>query len=55
MNLVLDDGNTPRIQVANAEDQAWAQDAGKQLADFLGVPLVDKTPKGTRPGEKAAT
>jgi hypothetical protein len=46
MNLVLDDGNTPRLQVANAEDQAWAQHAGEQLAYFLGVPLVDQTPNG---------
>ena len=55
MNLVLDDGNTPRIQVANAEDQAWAQDVGEQMAGFLGVPLVDQTPKGIGEAEKAPT
>jgi excisionase family DNA binding protein len=55
MNLVLDDRNTPRIQVANAEDQAWAQDAGEQLAAFLGVRLVDQTPKGKGAAEKAPT
>src|SRR5262245_52507762 len=43
LNVVLDDGNVPRVQVAHAEEQAWAQHAGKQLADFLGVPLVDQT------------
>ena len=55
MNVVLDDENTPRIQVANAEDQAWAQNAGEQLAYFLGVPLVDQTPKGKGAAEKAPT
>jgi excisionase family DNA binding protein len=53
MNVVLDDENTPRIQVANAQDQAWAQNAGEQLAYFLGVPLVDQTPKGKGTAEKA--
>jgi hypothetical protein len=41
MNLVLDDMNTPRINVAVSQDHAWTQPAGKQLADFLGVPLVN--------------
>ena len=55
INLVLDDPNTPRIQVANAEDLAWAQHAGKHLADFLGVPLVDQTPKEKGAAEKGPT
>jgi len=55
MNLVLDDRNTPRIQVANVEDQVWAQNAGEQLASFLGVPLVDQTPKGIGAAEPAPT
>jgi excisionase family DNA binding protein len=55
LNLVLDDGETPRIQVANVQDQVWAQDAGQQLADFLGVQLVDQTPKGEGATEKAPT
>jgi hypothetical protein len=43
MNLVLDDAYTPRVNVAFNGDQSWTRRAGKQLADFLGVPLVDQT------------
>jgi hypothetical protein len=44
INLVFDDGNTPRINVTELEDPAWTRQTGKQLADFLGVPLVDQIP-----------
>jgi hypothetical protein len=42
MNLVLDDPNTPRINVADSEDEDWTRRAGKELADFLGIPLIDQ-------------
>jgi hypothetical protein len=52
INLALDDGNTPRMQVALAEDRAWAQHVGKRLADFLEVPLVDQIPQEQEGGGK---
>jgi hypothetical protein len=42
MNLVLDNADTPRLSVASYRDQTQAHQAGQQLAEFLGIPLVDQ-------------
>jgi hypothetical protein len=58
MNLVLDDAHTPRVNVAVHWDEAWSRRAGKRLADFLGVPLVDQIPgtqQPTGPGSPPGT
>lgn len=41
LNLVLADANTPRCNVALSANRDWTQQAGKQLAEFLSVPLVN--------------
>jgi serine/threonine protein kinase/WD40 repeat protein len=47
LNLVLDDPDLPRINVVDRDDRAWVEQAGKQLAEFLAVPLLDQIP-GTK-------
>ena len=51
MNLVLADRARPRLGLSNHTRVAWTYDAGRRLAEFLGVPLVDSAGAGTpRPG-----
>jgi hypothetical protein len=47
MNLVLDDPDLPRINLADSGERAWVEQAGKRLAEFLAVPLIDQIP-GTK-------
>jgi hypothetical protein len=47
LNLVLDHMDRPRVNVARHLGDSWSRRAGKQLADFLGVPLVDQTAAAT--------
>jgi hypothetical protein len=42
MNLVLDDPDMPRLNLADHGERAWTRQAGKRLADFLAVPLIDQ-------------
>jgi hypothetical protein len=44
VNLVLDDADRLRLHLLISGDQEWARRNGKQLADFLGVPLVEQLP-----------
>ena len=41
LNLVLNDPQTPRLNVSCHPDQAWTRDAGRRIAAFLQVPLSD--------------
>jgi serine/threonine protein kinase len=47
LNLVLEDPDRQRLNLSNHADAAWTRQAGKQLADFLRVPLLDRLPPGT--------
>jgi hypothetical protein len=46
LNLVLDDARCPRFNLSDHADLAWTRRAGAELADFLGVPLLDQLPEG---------
>lgn len=41
LNIVLDDAALPRLNVSNHPDLDWTRAGGRQLADFLGIPLLD--------------
>jgi hypothetical protein len=47
LNLVFDDPNEPRYKLASQADWKWIREAGQQLADFAGVPVVDQLYHGT--------
>jgi hypothetical protein len=40
-NLVLRGPDTPRLNLASGRDWMWIEQAGREVAEFLGVPLVD--------------
>ena len=42
INLVLADAHQDRLNLTDDSDLQWARQAGRQLADFLGVPLIDQ-------------
>jgi len=44
LNLALDDPQHPRFNLSDHSDLAWTREAGRQLAEFLCVPLVDQLP-----------
>lgn len=41
LNIVLDDAVLPRLNVSNHPNLEWTRASGRQLADFLGIPLLD--------------
>jgi hypothetical protein len=41
LNLVLDDGSEPRVNLVCHADPKWMRQAGERLAAFLAVPVVD--------------
>lgn len=41
LNLILDDPETPRLNLSNHSDWEWSWRTGRQLADFLEVRFVD--------------
>jgi hypothetical protein len=41
LNLVLDDGAEPRINLACHSDCKWMREAGEHLAAFLEIPVID--------------
>jgi hypothetical protein len=38
----LSDDTEPRLNIAGHSDCKWMQGAGRQLADFLNVPLSER-------------
>jgi hypothetical protein len=42
MNLVMADADQDRLNLTDDSDLDWARQAGQQIADFLGVPLIDQ-------------
>jgi hypothetical protein len=42
LNLVFDDPEEPRYNLAMHSDWKWVREAGQKLADFLGVPVADQ-------------
>jgi hypothetical protein len=42
LNLVLDDSALPRLNLASLTDWQWIRETGGRIAEFLGVPLIDK-------------
>jgi hypothetical protein len=46
LNLVLADTDQDRLNLTHDSDLEWARQAGAQLADFLGVPLIDQIADG---------
>lgn len=42
LNLVFDDPEEPRLNLATHSDWKWMREAGQRLADFLGVPVADQ-------------
>jgi hypothetical protein len=42
INLALTDSNAPRRNLTHHTDRTWTREAGRRIADFLQVPLVDQ-------------
>jgi hypothetical protein len=42
LNLVLDDGAVPRLNLASLADWQWIRETGGRISEFLGVPVIDK-------------
>jgi hypothetical protein len=42
LNLVIDDRAVPRVNLASLSDWQWIRETGNRIADFVGVPVVDK-------------
>jgi hypothetical protein len=42
LNLVMADAYEDRLNITEDADLAWTRQAGQQVADFLGVPLLDQ-------------
>jgi hypothetical protein len=41
-NLVLRGPDAPRLSLASGREWMWMREAGRQVAEFLGVPLIDQ-------------
>jgi hypothetical protein len=41
-NLVFRDSTVPRMSLASGPDWVWMRQAGREVAEFLGVPLLDQ-------------
>ena len=53
LNLVLEEQEPSRLKMAVYRDALRARQAGKDIAEFLGVPLLDQAPsavEGAEPG-----
>jgi hypothetical protein len=46
MNLVLADHYQDRLNMTDDADLDWTRQAGRQVAEFLGVPLIDQIAEG---------
>jgi hypothetical protein len=42
LNLVVDQKEAARVNLASLSDWQWIRDTGGQIAEFLGVPVIDK-------------
>ena len=42
LNLVVDEKDAARVNLASLSDWQWIRDTGGQIAEFLGVPVIDK-------------
>jgi hypothetical protein len=51
LNLILDDPQCPRFNLSDHGNLIWTRQAGRQLAEFLHLPLLDQVPEGA---ERAA-
>lgn len=47
MNLLLSDPEGGRLNLTAHSGWPWMRQAGPQLADFLGVPLIDQLSPGS--------
>jgi hypothetical protein len=45
-NVVFRDSPVSRMTIASGRDWVWKRQAGRELAEFLGVPLVDRLAHG---------
>lgn len=48
LNLVFDDRDEPRCNLATHSDWKWMREAGQKLAGFLGIPVVDHLEHGSQ-------
>lgn len=48
--LVRSDSSKPRMSIASGTDWVWMRQAGHELSEFLGVPLIDRLYHGTSAG-----
>jgi hypothetical protein len=46
LNLVMADTYQDRLNLTNDSDLKWTRQAGQQVADFLGVPVIDQIADG---------
>ena len=46
LNLVMADAYQDRLNLTNDSDLEWTRQAGEQVADFLGVPVIDQIADG---------
>ncbi len=46
MNLVTADDYQERLHLTDDSDLQWTRQAGRQIADFLGAPLIDQIADG---------
>lgn len=46
MNLILKDSSTPRLNLLCLADWKWIRETGRQIGEFLGVPVIDKLHHG---------
>jgi hypothetical protein len=42
LNLVVDEKDAARVNIASLSDWQWIRETGGQIAEFLGVPVIDK-------------
>jgi hypothetical protein len=42
LNIVLDGTSTPRLNLLCLSDWKWIRQSGRQIAKFLGVPVIDE-------------
>ncbi len=46
LNLVLDDPETPRVNLFSVADGPWVRQTGRSIGEFLGVPVMDRLHHG---------
>jgi hypothetical protein len=46
INFILDDANHSRVGCITFHNEVWVRQVGRDLAEYLKVPLVDQIPVG---------